>query len=175
MKTGYKIAIDMDGVLSDFSRKVAEILQVAPVESLALMEKVDEASLDKRKMWGAINRYDAHTPFFYSLEKMRDADDLMGWVVRHFDHEDIFILTASGHSPKDAPAQKRRWIRKHIGDYRVEVVTKSSEKAEFATPTTILVDDRAKSIDPWLEAGGIGVLHTDSTSTINALKELLEL
>lgn len=175
MKAGYKIAIDMDGVMSDFARKVAELTGIASKEALDLMERVEEQSLDKRRMWGAINKFDAHTPFFYSLEKMRDADVLFSFVTAHFAHDDISFLTASGHTPVDAPHQKRRWIRKHYGSYHVEVVTKSLDKAAFATPTTILIDDRDKSIDPWVAAGGIGILHKDAATTILELKRLLEI
>jgi 5'(3')-deoxyribonucleotidase len=172
---GFRIALDMDGVVSDFARKVAELTKVAPQDALDLMERVDEDTIDKRKMWIAINKYDAHTPFFYTLERMRDSEELFSFVTDHFDHDDIFFLTASGHTPSDAPQQKRRWIRKHFGSYHVEVVTKSKDKAAFATPTTILVDDRMKSLDPWTEAGGISILHKNAQATIAELKQLLKL
>jgi hypothetical protein len=171
---GYTIFLDMDGVISDFARKVAELMGIFPKEALDLMEKVDEATIDKRKMWKAINSYDAHTPFFYSLEKMHDADILFDFVKETFAAGDIGFLTASGHSPQDAPHQKKRWIRKHYGKYHTEVVTKSLEKAAFAGPKVILVDDRSKSIDPWVEAGGIGILHTDAKSTIQKIKDIIE-
>lgn len=170
---GYKICLDMDGVVSDFARKVAELTQVAPSDALALMERVDEETLDKKKMWKAINHYDAHTPFFYSLDMMRDAEELLDFVRDRFDHHDISFLTASGHTPTDAAFQKRRWVRKHIGSYHVEVVLKSLNKAEFAKPNIILVDDRAKSIDPWVAAGGIGILHKNAKDTIEQLKVIL--
>jgi hypothetical protein len=39
---------------------------------------------------------------------------------------------------------------------------------------SILVDDRNKSIDPWVEAGGIGVLHKSVPDTIGQLRELIQ-
>ena len=35
----------------------------------------------------------------------------------------------------------------------------------------ILIDDTKKKLDPWIEAGGIGILHTSAASTISELKE----
>jgi 5'-nucleotidase len=174
MKHGYTAVIDLDGVMSDFSRKVAELMKIAPQESLDLMERVDEKTIDKKRMWRYINEFDAHTPFFYSLEKMRDADELFSFITDHFDHDNIFFLTASGYTPSDAAHQKRRWVRKHYGSYKIEVVEKSHDKAKFATPNTILIDDREKSIKPWVEAGGIGILHKDAASTIAQLRKILE-
>ena len=39
-------------------------------------------------------------------------------------------------------------------------------------PDAILIDDRLKSIGPWRQKGGIGILHTDANETIRQLKRL---
>ena len=174
----FKVAVDLDGVLADFARKVAEITNALPKNELAHIARIDESIIDKRKMWRAINEYNSHIPFFLSLDKMCDADLLMGYLMLNFPKEDIMILSASGTTPADAPEQKRAWVKRHFsemfhGNILTEIVTKSSEKARFATPTTILIDDRAKSIDPWVDAGGIGILHTSSSSTIKELDRII--
>ncbi len=172
IKHGYKCMIDLDGVLADFSGKVAELMGLPLVEG---SEVSSHPNFNKKGMWTAINRYDDHTPFFYSLEKMRDADDLFNFITANFENDDIRILTASGYTPSDAPQQKRRWVRKHFGKYLVEVVSKSPDKAQYASPTSILIDDRLKSIEPWVEAGGIGILHVNAKDTIEQLKAILKL
>jgi hypothetical protein len=45
-------------------------------------------------------------------------------------------------------------------------------KAAYAKPNHILIDDREKSIQPWREAGGIGILHTSAADTISQLQKL---
>jgi len=35
-----------------------------------------------------------------------------------------------------------------------------------------LIDDRQKNIDAWVEAGGIGIVHTSAANTIEQLKAL---
>lgn len=160
----FTCSLDLDGVLADFEGRVRELTKTPTGQPI-----------DKKHMWGAIHRYDSHTPFFYSLEKMQDADVLFDFVIEYFDHDKISILSASGHTPVDAPHQKRRWVRKHFGDYHVDIVSKSPDKAKFATPTGILIDDRSKSLDPWIEAGGIGILHVSAEQTIAELKKILSL
>lgn len=154
----YNVAIDSDGVVCSFSKKCSHILKRQFVEG--------------EKIWGKIQYYNDNVePFFETLEKEDDADILMDFIFNNF--ENYFILTAAGHTPKDAPEQKRRWYAKYYPNLKVEVVTKSPDKAAFACPKTILIDDRAKSIDPWVAAGGIGILHKNSINTIEQLKHLL--
>ena len=52
------------------------------------------------------------------------------------------------------------------------VLAQASKKQNYANPDSILIDDRVSNIDQWVKAGGIGILHTDTVSTINKLKEL---
>jgi 5'(3')-deoxyribonucleotidase len=176
MTHGLSVAVDLDGVLADFSGRVRQLIDEYEGRKGIVRGDIDvgkDAALDKKIMWKVIHNYDSHTPFFYTLEKMPDADVLFDFILENFDHDDISILSASGHTPSDAPMQKRRWVRRHFGDYHVEVVAKSPDKAAFATPTSILIDDREKSLDPWIAAGGIGILHTDARSTIEQLQKLI--
>ena len=52
------------------------------------------------------------------------------------------------------------------------VVDGGKEKYQYAAPNHILIDDRLVSIEPWVNAGGIGILHTSAVDTIEQLKEL---
>lgn len=156
------VFIDSDGVLADFDRKANEILGMSIAEA------------GKGRLWAAVERYDRHTPFFESLDKMPEADRLVEFVVSNFFNR--FVLTATGYTPKDGAAQKKRWYAKHYPHLPVICVDKSPDKARLVHRemekgySSILIDDRSKSIDPWVAAGGIGILHTDVESTIQQLK-----
>ena len=154
-------AVDLDGVLADFSGRLREITG-KPAESL-----------NRGYLWATVQKYnDEVAPFFESLDKMSDADKLWNFVSSNFGH--VFILTATGWTPKNGADQKRNWVAKNLGPNVVtKVVTSGSLKAQFATPTTILIDDTRKAIDPWIAAGGIGILHTSADSTIAEMKRLL--
>lgn len=158
------VAMDSDGVLADFEGHVCAINKVRCLTEIS-----------RGQLWRSVEFYDRDVgPFFEHLPKMSDADVLVDFVRANFVNH--FILTARGHVPRDGERQKRAWYARHYGpEMVVKVVVKSPDKAAlYATPTTILIDDRAKSIDPWVEAGGIGILHRDAASTIARLREIIE-
>jgi len=157
----YYIMIDLDGVLADFEGKVTEILG-RPMNSVP-----------KGSVWKAVQAYNNQVaPFFESLPKMSDADKLVKFCVENF--MNVKILTATGYVPKDAAEQKKRWVLKNYGPtLPVKTVTSSEQKAMYANPKTILIDDRSKSIGPWESAGGIGILHKNADLTISELKKLI--
>lgn len=156
----WTIAIDADGVLANFEKKVSEI------------NKLEFHKIPRGKLWASIDEYDKTVePFFESLELMPDAMELMNFVRSNFIN--YFILTACGYTPKNAAQQKRNWAKKHFGGIVVKPVQSSEHKAQFATPNCILIDDRNKSIDPWVRAGGIGVLHTSAAESIAKVTQIV--
>lgn len=154
------IYVDLDGVLVDFDG--------------ALRERFGFGwdGTPRRKVWSAIMHYnDTVQPWFYSLPMYEDA--LVLWEFVNTEFDTVEILSASGTSPKDAQGQKRAWIGDNLGyDVTANIVVSGSEKAEFATPNTVLIDDRKKVLNPFINAGGIGVLHTSAADTIKQLKAL---
>ena len=158
------VAVDSDGVMCDFEGLVCRHLNIDHVSKVK----------SRGQLWWAVDDYDRNVaPFFESLEKMEGADRLLDFIRANFVNH--YILTACGYTPKDGADQKRRYFAREYGhDLHVKVVNGSGDKAAFATPTTILIDDRAKSIDPWVAAGGIGILHKDVDSTIARLLEIID-
>lgn len=156
------IYVDMDGVVADFEGAIEQRFG-KPMEAMA-----------KREVWRNILQYnDNVAPWFYSLPEMPDAQELWKFVTENF--SDVQMLTAKGNSPKDAGGQKRKWAGEHLGwDVPVNIVISSAEKAEFAHPKAVLIDDRSNAIDPFVAAGGIGILHKRASTTINALKVMME-
>lgn len=161
MNYTYVCYIDSDGVLAAFEDKVSQIAG-KPFSQIS-----------KGYMWKLIEDYNKTTPFFESLEKMPDADILWNFVEANFANK--FILTATGYTPHDADIQKKNWYRVTYGPHVIVKTTKKSpDKSAFASPTSILIDDREKSIKPWIDAGGIGILHTNAKDTIEQLQKILD-
>lgn len=155
----YTIAIDIDGVLADFSGRVKEITGKTPEQ------------LEDKEMWNAIGRYTKYTePFFENLNVLPDAYQLVEFIDQHFSK--YFILSATGPD-KGVSMQKIQWVKKTISPYiPVITVERSLEKAKYATEKSILIDDRENSTMPWSAAGGISVLHTSATNSINKIKNI---
>ena len=68
---------------------------------------------------------------------------------------------------------KVEWIKKYVDPSVVVNCTfTGSQKAAYAMKKNVLIDDRQKNIDHWVENGGIGIVHTSAENTINELKKL---
>lgn len=157
-----KVYVDLDGVLADFAGAVEQRFG-KPMNDMA-----------KGELWGRINHYnDKEEPWFYSLPKMPDADELWNFLTSNF--ENVEILTASGSTPKNAAGQKKAWVGDNLGyQVKANVVGAGSEKAAFANNKSILIDDRTQVVDPFVKAGGLAILHKNAANTISALKVMME-
>lgn len=158
--TQYKIYVDLDGVLCDLQSFIYELTG----SRFAGNNKED------KHIWKQFNVHqEAGNPSFSILDKMPDADVLWNHVKGYHPN----ILTATGKLYDYGKREKTEWVRKNLDGYdKILTVPTSRDKAKYANYDHILIDDRHKSIDPWLDAGGIGILHTDATSTIKRLQEL---
>jgi 5'(3')-deoxyribonucleotidase len=159
-QTKYIIACDMDGVLADFDTGMSKLLGIP--DRKALSNTQFHKRLDELIVKGV--------PTYGILPFMPDGAELWNYIKQY----DPFILTSTGHRhPAEVEKEKREWVRSHISpNVKVITVQHSHLKAEYATPTTILIDDREKSINPWIEKGGIGILHKNTADTIAQLKKL---
>ena len=68
---------------------------------------------------------------------------------------------------------KKQWLAKNNISFKQNLVSHREDKTKFAAPDAIIIDDRQDVINDFNTAGGIGVLHTSATDTINKLKEIL--
>jgi len=70
---------------------------------------------------------------------------------------------------------KRVWIKRELPGTKL-ILRSADKKQEFASPTSILIDDREDTIKRVNNAGGIGIHHPENTGDISqviqALKDL---
>lgn len=150
--------VDMDGVLADFDRGFMQLCGKYPHH------------FTKKEVWAIIHkRYDDGYLFFRNLPLMVDAEEL--WA--NIDIYHPTILTATGHSIRSAEKEKIKWKHIHFPNTPIHFVKDGADKRAFVTNdpehTDILIDDRAKAIDPWIKAGGVGILHTSARQTLKEL------
>jgi len=147
----------MDGVLADFAKAYA-----------AYEHELE----DRKKFRSAV--LDFH--IFENLDFMPDTQELLNYVSK-LKNVDIQILTSKGtFDAKQGNAalnQKLFWLHKHNIPYKTNFVCCKEEKAQYATPTAILIDDSIGCITPFNAAGGHGILHINSHDTIIALDSVI--
>ena len=160
----YKVYVDLDGVLADFIHGLNNLLNKDYSE-----EKYNSNPKYRKEMWDAVNEYSRKGGKLWAeLKLMSDAKELWDYVEKYNPE----ILSSCG-GDDGARKQKPIWVEQHFGkNIKVNIVDKSILKYKHATPDSILIDDSKKSIDPWVAAGGIGILHTSTKNTINELKKL---
>ena len=145
--------LDMDGVLADFNKEYT---------------KYDPQKADRKRFREAV----LTDHIFEKLDFMPDAQELLNHVSKLHGVK-IEILTSMGtHEPMQAmmaKQQKLKWLDEKNIPYRANFVHSKVEKAQYATPTSILIDDSPGCIAPFIAAGGHGVLHVNASDSIRIL------
>ena len=147
-----RLYLDLDGVMADFDAHF-------PNEFGA-----DHRAMADDAMWERIN---AHPSYFEDMPMCEGAADFFE-LVRHYDP---IILTACPRTNyQNVAMQKRRWVRRHLGDCTMLPVMGGHNKWLFMhEPGDVLIDDYAKNCAPWEKAGGIAILHKSFPQTVNTL------
>jgi Fe-Mn family superoxide dismutase len=163
-ETEYKIYVDMDGVVADFDQRFRDLAGIGPREF--------EEKYGKNAFWDFIDEGDNKLVFWVGIPPMSDAKQLIDYVSK-YDYE---MLTAPSLK-KQSLMGKGLWMKnqtnKGLFPSKPKVNYRSAKsKKDFAAPNHILIDDREDTINSWNVAGGIGILHTSASNTINQLKKL---
>lgn len=162
MNENLLVYVDLDGVLADFDKYYEEQFGLKPTESA-----------DEGEFWHRVNLYRAktHKGWFSLLPKMPDAKVLWNYLSKN---TNFIPLTATGLTRDLSVEEKTRWLYAYFGyTGPIFFVQSGKDKARFANPNAVLIDDRAKAIDPWITAGGIGILHKSAEETIKILAGLV--
>ena len=161
----YDLYIDLDGVLVDFLSGVSKLFNI---------EINNHAQWDilKKDHWNEITSNGVD--FWYDLPWVSDGHILWNYVRKY----SPYILSAYPVNPegsKFAKIGKRKWVRDNLGNQYVHrtITCKGIEKQNYASPTSILVDDSKRNIDQWISKGGIGIWHKKSSDTIKQLEKYL--
>jgi hypothetical protein len=149
--------LDMDGVLCNFDKAY---------------RAYDPQKEDRKKFRSAVLEYH----IFEDLEFMPDTQELLNYVSK-LDGITIEILTSMGtfdaQQGMAAKIQKQKWLDTHNIPYKANFVRCKEEKAQYATETSILVDDSIGCIRPFNAKGGHGILHTRSSESVQQIHDVI--
>jgi 5'(3')-deoxyribonucleotidase len=145
--------LDMDGVLADFNKEYI---------------KFDPEKADRKRFRAAVMEH----RIFEKLDFMPDAQELLRHVSK-LQNIRVEILTSMGtHEPQQAHQamiQKMEWLKQKNIPYKANFVNNKAQKANYATPESILIDDSVGCVSPFIAAGGHGILHVNSSDSISML------
>jgi len=157
MKNDITLYLDMDGVLCNFDKAYKSLRTHAE---------------DGNRFRAAVMEFN----IFEELEFMPDTMELMNYVTK-LDGVNIEILTSVGTFDEvrgnAAKRQKNKWLDSRNFPYKPNFVRTKSEKANYATLNSILIDDSIGCIEPFNASGGHGILHTNSTHTVQILHDVI--
>jgi FMN phosphatase YigB (HAD superfamily) len=144
----------MDGVLVDFDKGYKKLTG----NSLNGEHRSDT------DFWDPINN--AGYDFWINLEWMGDGKKLWKYIEKY----NPKLLSAPSRQ-EDSRVAKLDWAHKELPGVQL-ILRSAKHKKDFATPNSILIDDRLDNIIGWREAGGIGIHHINTPQTIQELKLL---
>jgi len=138
----YVVYFDMDDTLTDYSGQINKT-KLTPKDTV----KPENIS------------------FWENMEWLKGSEDMLHFSTQFFNTK-ILTRTPDLDHIKQA---KKEWIKKNtkwLGDLEVITVRRGSNKAEYATPNSILIDDKQETIDKFNQAGGIGILFNNNPEYI---------
>ena len=154
----------MDGVLADFAHRYVR-----------LFGKNTKEARDNKEFnpnWDTF----VQTNQFETLDWFPGAQQLLSFVSKLPKNIEIEILSSSGgkkyHS--EVTEQKKIWLKKHNINYETNIVSGRRNKAAFASPSAILIDDTPEVLEFFMKAGGHGILHKNAHDTIEKLKKMID-
>ena len=156
--TKYKIFSDMDGVLTDFDKSFEKYSKGIPPREY-------EKKFGKDGFWKLIDG-EGKVGFWVGMPWMGDGKQYWDYI-KDYDTE----LLSSPSRSSTSRLGKRLWVRNNMPGIKL-TLAQASKKQNYAAPNHILIDDRKSNIDQWKAAGGIGILHTSASDTIQQLKKL---
>jgi 5'(3')-deoxyribonucleotidase len=151
------IFVDSDGVVADFEAHYFEYFGHK------------HNSVSDEDMWKSINSY---PEFFRNLPLLPGAVENITNLIKCGWHVEILTACPKSNYAHSALMKKLFFREKFGPDLRVLPVLGGKNKVLFMhKPGDILIDDFAKNIKPWQEAGGIGIVHKNWVDT---RKELVD-
>lgn len=151
-----KVFFDLDGVLADWE---AGFIDVTGIMLEEFNSKTKQQRDEIKKVFLNKAFYMGLKPIEMGFKNLRSYIDA---------GVPVAILTSVGeHASEECAEAKKIWLESMVGEEvmkKIEFlwVTTSEDKAKYAQPGYVLIDDRMKAIEPWVTAGGVGFQFIDN-------------
>jgi hypothetical protein len=166
----YIIYFDIDDTLTDYSNRLGNMIITDPETGekrpIKSTDTVDNIEFWTSAKWlpGSKQMFDFAKNNFSNVEILSAVPELSK-ANKELTGKRFFDDPING---------KIEWLNKNIGSIKTIWTKSGKEKAIYATPNTILIDDKPENIKAFKQAGGIGILMDTPQNVINKLNDLLE-
>ena len=161
----YQIYCDMDGVLTYFNGAARKIGYEGPLPA---------TGKDKAELWSIVV---GHAEKFWGDMPWIEGGKRLWNFIKPY--KPVLLTSVSRDMSSKLGVEgkkgKLRWIKRELGEEyaKTALIVASGTKHKYVSPNSILIDDGKENIDPWKEAGGMGILHKDVSKTIEQLRKIL--
>lgn len=147
----------MDGVICDFESRFKSFQQLNP------QPFIEKEGIDK--FWEVID--EEGVGFWVGIKWMPQGKKLWSYI----SGKNTELLSSPSRS-KDSRLGKALWVKNNIPGTKLNL-RYAYQKAEFAAPNHILIDDRKDNINHWISKGGVGILFLSTDQVIRDLQKYL--
>ena len=166
----YIIYFDIDDTLTDYSNRLGNMIITDPETGEKRPIKASD-TVDNKEFWT-------------TAKWLPGSKEMLDFAKNNFSNVEILSAVPelskankelTGKRFFDAPVDgKTEWLNKNVGPIKTIWTKSGKEKAIYATPNTVLVDDKPENVIAFEKAGGIGILMDTPQNAINKLNDLLE-
>jgi len=155
--TQYQIYSDMDGVITDFNSRFKKYSNGVPPSEY-------ENTYGASNFWELISEQGVR--FWIGMPWMEDGKQYWNYIKKYTP-----ILLSSPSTENESRLGKRLWVKNNIPGTKL-ILARAKNKQNYSGENKILIDDKPSNIEEWKSQGGIGILHTSTSKTIQELKKL---
>lgn len=172
------VYFDMDGVLCDFDKQFLNSTNEEP--------RLFEKKKGTVKFWEIITNHGVK--FWKEMDPMPDFNILKKYIIELSKNPNIKIQILTSTSAdqlrqnfkkeseiriSEIETGKKDWIDKHLSGYFINYAVSGTDKARFATKSSVLIDDLYKNVESFIASGGEGIVFRDANQTIKELNATL--
>lgn len=174
-----KIYLDMDGVLMDFERHRARWIPRWEKREYHHLPR-DQWTTEEAVRDATLQAVMSMPDFWRIMPPMWDARLLWEFCRGFQGQPHVLTATPANATYRDrCAADKLYSLHKHfdssfpLEQFNAVLRSQKRDMAQHRGARNILVDDMRPNCEEWEAAGGVAILHTDASSTIKKLQELL--